>query len=209
MTVSFSDNRAWERDYLQRGRLWGGAASGLPSLSPGSLVLELGCGNGKSCISLSRQDVSVIGLDISPSAVALCRRASGKEIPLFVADARLLPFRDRSFDAVCAFHLVGHLREDGRRTVADEIVRVLRPGGKLYFRDFSVRDMRYGKGAEVEAGTFFRGDGIITHYFSESEVVTLFPELRSCALETCTWTLRVRGKDFPRAEIDAVFGKPE
>lgn len=209
MNASFGDDGVWERDYLQRGQLWGGAARGLPLLAQGSLVLELGCGNGKSCLSLSRQKISVVGLDISPSAVALCRLASEEEIPLLVADARLLPFRDRSFDAVCAFHLVGHLSEEGRTTVAGEIVRVLRPGGKLYFRDFSVLDMRYGKGTEVEAGTFLRGDGISTHYFSEVEVGTLLSGLRSCALETCTWPLRVRGRNLTRAEIDAVFVKPE
>lgn len=209
MTVSFRDDGAWERDYLRRGQLWGGAACGLPPFPPGSLVLELGCGNGKSCISLAGQDISVVGLDISPSAVVLCRRASKEEIPLLVADARILPFRDLSFDAVCAFHLVGHLEGAGRQTVAGEVVRVLKPGGKFYFRDFSVRDMRYGKGTEVEAGTFSRGDGIITHYFSGSEVGTLFSGLRSCALETCTWSLRVRGRNLPRAEIAAVFVKPE
>ncbi|WP_067051762.1 class I SAM-dependent methyltransferase [Methanofollis ethanolicus] len=207
MTASFRDPGAWERDYLQRGRIWGGAACDLPAIPPCSRVLEIGCGNGKTYTSLSGKGVSVVGLDISPSAVALCRRASGEGAPLLIADARALPFRDQIFDAVCAFHVAGHLKAAGREDVAGEIARVLKGGGKLYFRDFSERDMRCGKGTGVEAGTFLRGEGILTHYFSESEACTLFSALHPCALETCTWPLRVRGKDLPRAEVVAVFEK--
>jgi ubiquinone/menaquinone biosynthesis C-methylase UbiE len=207
MNTPYRDPGGWERDYLRRGCLWGGAACDLPAIPPGSRVLEIGCGNGKTYIPLSERGVSVVGLDISPAAVALCRRAAGEGAPLCVADARALPFGDESFDAVCAFHVAGHLKAAGRRAVAGEIVRVLKEGGRLYFRDFSDRDMRYGKGTEVEAGTFLRGEGILTHYFSESEVRTLFAALHLSALETCTWSLRVKGRDLPRAEIVAIFEK--
>jgi SAM-dependent methyltransferase len=207
MNTPYHDPTGWERDYLQRGRLWGGAACDLPAIPPGSRVLELGCGNGKTYTSLSGRDVSVVGLDLSPAAVALCRRAAGEGAPLLVADARTLPFRDGSFDAVCAFHVTGHLMAAGRGAVASEVARVLKEGGKFYFRDFSDRDMRYGKGTEVEAGTFLRGEGILTHYFSESDVCTLFSALGRRALEVCTWSLRVRGRDLPRAEVVAIFEK--
>ncbi|WP_298667451.1 class I SAM-dependent methyltransferase [uncultured Methanofollis sp.] len=205
MNTPYRDPGGWERDYLQRGRLWGGASCDLPAIPPGSRVLELGCGNGKTYIPLSERGVSVVGLDISPAAICLCQRASGEGAPLLVADARSLPFRDGSFDAVCAFHVAGHLKATGRNAIAGEIVRVLKEEGRLYFRDFSDRDMRYGKGTEVEVGTFLRGEGILTHYFSESEVRTLFSALHPHTLETCTWSLRVRGRDLPRAEVVAIF----
>jgi ubiquinone/menaquinone biosynthesis C-methylase UbiE len=207
MNNPYRDTAAWERDYLRRGRLWGGAACDLPTIPAGSRVLEIGCGNGKTYTALSGRDVSVVGLDISPAAVTLCRRTAGEGAPLLVADARTLPFRDSSFDAVCASHVVGHLMAAGRGAVAGEIARVLNEGGRLYFRDFSDRDMRYGKGTEVEAGTFLRGEEILTHYFSESEVCALFSALGRRALEVCTWSLRVRGRDLPRAEVVAIFEK--
>ena len=44
-----------------------------------------------------------------------------------VGDAHALPFRDSSFDRVFAFNVFEHLRDPAR--VAEEILRVLKPGG--------------------------------------------------------------------------------
>jgi hypothetical protein len=78
----------------------------------------------------------------------------------------------------------------------------------LYFRDFSTRDFRYGRGLETEAGTFKRKSGIATHYFSREEVLTLFHNLAVQSLVEHQWEMRVRGIGLPRAEIVAEFKKP-
>ena len=93
---------------------------------------------------------------------------------LILADARLLPFRKNSFDAVFAFHVTGHLLLQGRGALACEVARVLRVGGNLFFREFGAEDMRNGQGDEVEESTFRRGSGVLTHYFSEREAEDLF-----------------------------------
>lgn len=198
---------AWERDYRHRGALWGGAVHDLPPQVPGARVLELGCGNGKTLSGLTGEGATVVGLDIARSAVALAARTTPAH--LVVGDARRLPFQAGSFDTVCAFHLLGHLREDDRQTAAMECMQALKEGGRLYFREFSVMDMRAGKGEEFEPWTFRRGEGILTHYFTEEEVAALFPSLVPLLVTTRKWALRVRGVDHPRAEIAAVFEKPE
>ncbi|MDV2482258.1 class I SAM-dependent methyltransferase [Methanoculleus sp. Wushi-C6] len=198
----------WDDDYRRRGDLWGGAPAPLPDLPAGAAVLEVGCGNGKTLAALARLSGSVTAVDISPRAVALARRHPGTAGAGFtVGDARCLPFRDGAFDAVILVHVVGHLPGPGRRSAAAEVCRVLRPGGTAFFRDFSVEDMRAGKGAETEQQTFRRGDGIITHYFTEAEAAELFTPLAPVLVRTHRWQMRVRGRDLPRAEIEAVFRK--
>ncbi|MDD4162704.1 MAG: class I SAM-dependent methyltransferase, partial [Methanothrix sp.] len=64
-----------------------------------------------------------------------------------------------------------------------------------------------GQGEEVEPGTFQRGEGILTHYFSESEVKELFCDLRPISIGTHCWKLRIKGKDLMRSEVEAVFLK--
>uniref|UniRef100_UPI001FB42F52 class I SAM-dependent methyltransferase n=1 Tax=Methanoculleus chikugoensis TaxID=118126 RepID=UPI001FB42F52 len=111
-------------------------------------------------------------------------------------DAQHLPFRDEAFDAVFLVHVAGHLPPaQGRKAVASEAVRVLRPGGTLFFRSFSVEDMRAGKGGtETEPWTFRRGgEGIITHYFTEAETAELFAPLVAVSVRTHRWRMRVRG----------------
>jgi len=197
--------KAWDKDYASRGRLWGGAVVDLPILPSGSLVLELGCGDGKTLCALPG-DWSVVGLDVSPQALRLARRARA-DASLIQAEACCLPLRESCFDAVFAFHVAGHLLADGRRALAREVARVLASGGRLFFRDFCDQDMRSGHGEEVEPGTFQRSSGILTHYFTENEVKELFCQLQPLSIGTHCWKMRIKGKDHLRAEVQAAFFK--
>ena len=208
MSYVDSNLNAWDRDYSSRGRLWGGSVRGLPHLPEGTSVLELGCGDGKTLAVMPRS-WKAVALDISPQALRLSRRVlPGTNLTnLILADARLLPFREKSFDAVFAFHVTGHLLLQGRETLAREVARVLRVGGNLFFREFGAEDMRNGQGDEVEESTFQRGSGVLTHYFSEREAEDLFRDLMPISVGLHCWKQRVKGVDLARAEVEAVFLK--
>jgi len=55
-----------------------------------------------------------------------------------VADARRLPFPDRSFDAATAFFFLMYVPGEDRSKVLKEAYRVLRPGGTLQIWDASI-----------------------------------------------------------------------
>ncbi|MGB7545294.1 MAG: class I SAM-dependent methyltransferase, partial [Methanothrix sp.] len=135
---------AWNQDYAQRGRIWAGSAKDLPTLTKGSMVLEMGCGDGKS-LSAMPASWNVAAIDISIQGLRLSRKAR-PDVSLILADGCRLPLRSERFDAVFAFHVAGHLLLAERLALAGEAARVLRPGGRLFFRDFSVEDMRMGQG---------------------------------------------------------------
>jgi len=196
---------AWDKDYASRGRLWGGAAKDLPDLPRGLTILELGCGDGKTLSALPGGG-RIVALDISPRALQLARRLR-PDAGFILADAAILPLQEESFDVLFAFHVTGHLLAAERRALAQEAARVLAPGGSLFFRDFGAEDMRAGQGEEAEPGTFRRGGGILTHYFTEGEVMGIFCELEPVSIGTQSWTMRIKGKDLLRAEIEAVFKK--
>ena len=92
--------------------------------------------------------------------------------------------------------------------MAAEAVRVTAPGGRLHLRVFSREDLRAGAGREVEDGSRLRATGVLTHYFTEDEVASLFGSCRPLRLETVRWHLRVRGADLLRAEIEGAFEPP-
>jgi len=200
---------AWDDDYRSRGQLWGGSSASLPDIPAGSRVLEIGCGSGKTVGALVHRSCDITAIDFSEKAVEITRRimmryTAGDAV---VADARHLPFHDNAFGYVVARHVIGHLRNEGRRAIARETARVLQPGGHLLLEVFSLDDMRKGTGREVEDATFLRGGGIITHYFTGPEVEALFPALNKDSVTPRHWTMRVRGQDLLRAEIFAVFSK--
>jgi ubiquinone/menaquinone biosynthesis C-methylase UbiE len=203
-----SERAAWERGYRRSGRKYGGAPPDLPSLLPGARVLEAGCGDGKSLLAMPGRGWEIVATDFSREAI---RISSGHQILCNVgfiqADARALPFRRESFDAVFLYHLLGHIPGKGRSLVASETERILVPGGAVFLRVFSVRDFRKGSGDLVEPNTYLRGDGVLTHYFLREEIESLFPGLILTAIRDDDWSMKVRGVQLIRSEIVAHFRK--
>jgi len=187
-------NEAFQSDYKNRGPRWAGSVN-LPSLPAGSRVLETGCGNGKTLSAF--HDVSCLGIDISSEAVKL----AGHDKAL-CGDIRFLPFHDASFDYVFCWHVLGHLNEKDRFLASEEMKRVAKSGGIIFFKGFSHNDFRFGKGNLQEPGSFLRGDGIMTHYFTEKEVVELFG---TGNIREDTWEMQIRGAAYTRAELIGTF----
>ncbi len=155
----------WDDDYQRRGRLYRGEVR-LPTVPPGARVIDLGCGDGRALYALTGRCSSAVGVDSARSALALCRES--RQFPpldLVLADVGCLPFRDRSFDLVLLFHVIGHGYQVERSSIASEVVRMCAPGGQIHLRVFSKEDFRATKGDLVEDGTRLRKNGLLTHYF--------------------------------------------
>ncbi|MGA8218517.1 MAG: bifunctional demethylmenaquinone methyltransferase/2-methoxy-6-polyprenyl-1,4-benzoquinol methylase UbiE [Solirubrobacterales bacterium] len=114
---------------------WRQRAVDRANVGPGSDALDLCCGTGDLALELRMRigpDGRVVGSDFSEPMLELARRKSGdRGLPVEFgwADALDLPYGEASFDAVT----IGF----GARNLADldrglsEMVRVLRPGGRL------------------------------------------------------------------------------
>lgn len=92
------------------------------------LVVEVGCGDGRLFPLYEARGLRVIGLDISAVMLQMAEPAG---VPLVLADAHRLPFRDCSVDTVLVpFATVRYLDYGG---FFGEAYRVLRSGGVLGF----------------------------------------------------------------------------
>ncbi len=192
---------AWNREYRERGPLYGGAPFTLPDLPQGAIVLDLGCGNGKHLPAMEARGWRVVGIDSAEEAVQSCT-GPGREC--FPGDAAALPFKEQSFSAVIGIHILGHLTQTLHPVLIENAHRVLQPGGILYLTIFSRQDMRCGKGDEVEPWTYSRR-GIITHYFSEDELRSLTGPFGALDITTCSYTVRYRGSQHLREHFVCTF----
>ncbi|BBN10798.1 alkylated DNA repair protein alkB homolog 8 [Marchantia polymorpha subsp. ruderalis] len=113
---------------------WPKVAAFLDSLAPGSIIADSGCGNGKY-LGLNPK-CYFIGCDISPPLVAICSQRGHEAL---VADALHLPYRSNFYDAAISIAVLHHLSSDQRRIRAlEELVRVVRPGGKVLITVWAV-----------------------------------------------------------------------
>jgi ubiquinone/menaquinone biosynthesis C-methylase UbiE len=121
----------------------------------GRAVLEVGSGRGGGASYLARYrgPARMVGLDISDSAVALCRqrhRAHG--LSFRQGDAEALPFATGEMDVVVnveSSHCYGSLPK-----FLAEVRRVLRPGGHFLYADFRASGAVDGWLADLRAAGF-------------------------------------------------------
>lgn len=97
-------------------------------------VLEYGCGPGSYAFFLADLGASVLGIDISTTAIeqaqAAARERGAESVEFRRLNAESLELPDDSFDLVCGTGILHHLDLD---RAYSEIVRTLRPGGSAVF----------------------------------------------------------------------------
>jgi SAM-dependent methyltransferase len=98
-------------------------------LPKGGLIFDAGCGTAKWLIYLRRLGYRVVGADINDECCRIAKE-NEPELDLVKADARKLPVRDRSIDAVLSLGVVEH-DEAGPAPSLRELHRVLKPNGLL------------------------------------------------------------------------------
>ncbi len=99
---------------------------------PGERLLDVATGTGHSALSAARQGADVVGIDYVPALIEIARkRAAAEQVPaeFIEAAAENLPFPDSSFDVVVS--AIGVMFAADHQRAADEIVRVVRPGGRI------------------------------------------------------------------------------
>jgi len=103
-------------------------------LARGVRALELGCGTGLFLERVAPSGASIVGLDLSADLLgkARARLAAAPNVVLHRGNAESLPYADASFDAVYGSSVLHHLDLD--RSL-DEVLRVLRPGGRCAFTE--------------------------------------------------------------------------
>ena len=141
---SFGLHRHWKCRLIQ-----------LAEIQPGQKALDLCCGTGDVAFALERAGATVVGCDFSqPMLNVACRRRRKKSLTNFIqGDALHLPFHDESFNVITISY--------GLRNLADvrgglvEMLRVLKPAGKILILDFGKPDFAPWRAAYFAYLKFF------------------------------------------------------
>ncbi|MFN9629616.1 MAG: methyltransferase domain-containing protein [Cyanobacteriota bacterium] len=121
--------------------------SGLDQLPPGSKVLDVGCGIGGSARILAHDyGLDVLAISISEAQIARARALTPTSLAsrcrFAVMDALDMALADEHFDAVWSVEASPHMPDKQR--YVDELLRVLKPAGRLAIADWNRRDPSAG-----------------------------------------------------------------
>jgi tRNA (uracil-5-)-methyltransferase TRM9 len=160
-------------------------------------LLNIGSGHGPDFLPF-KEGFDLYGVDFSGEMIRLARRYSRKfEFPvnLQIADARYLPFADKSFDWAISVATYHHLKgREEQLKALNELRRVLKPGGEAFLTVWNRCQPRFWS-KRKEVGIPWRAEGrIIYRYYylftywefeglakkAGLQVLRSFPEARYC-----------------------------
>lgn len=112
---------------VTRTRSWPMIEQFVHTLSSGTIIYDIGCGNGRN-LNL-RQDCTFIGCD---TCIPLLKEASKKNNNCVYGDNLQLPFENNCAPAVLSIAVIHHFSTQERRLQAlRELFRILQPGGSI------------------------------------------------------------------------------
>ncbi|KAK0393128.1 hypothetical protein QR680_000069 [Steinernema hermaphroditum] len=149
-------------------------------------VLEVGCGVGNTTFPLldccNKEKTFVLSCDYSPTAVRLVRENdlyNEDHCHAFVWDitkpTNEIP--DNSLDFVLCIYVLSAVEPQKQKTAVENIVRLLKPGGTLLFKDYGRYDLtqlRFKKDRYIKENFYCRGDGTLVYFYSQDELHELF-----------------------------------
>lgn len=147
-------------------------------------ILDFGCGLGRHAVYFAKRGFNVSAFDLSREGTEHLTQWANREhllIDVKTADMLRLPYKDDSFDAVFAYHVISHTDSVGMRQILREITRVLRVGGEIYLslcskETWSFRDAGYPK---LDENTVVKTEdgpekGIPHFYVTLDDILELF-----------------------------------
>ncbi|XP_073130985.1 uncharacterized protein [Henckelia pumila] len=151
------------------------------------VILEVGCGAGNTVFPLlaAYPDTFVYACDFSPRAVDLVKRHrdfTEARVNAFVCDLTIddlcQHISPSSIDIVTMIFVLSAVSPEKMSLVVQNIKKVLKPNGRVLFRDYATGDLAQerfiGKEQKISENFYVRGDGTRAFYFSVEFLENLF-----------------------------------
>jgi len=111
--------------------MWPEVVKFLDSLPSGSLIADIGCGNGKY-LEYRTAECIMVACDTSAELLKIARERRAGCRSFSLGNMLALPYRTGLFDAVINIAVVHHISSRERRIAAvKELLRIVQPGGKV------------------------------------------------------------------------------
>jgi len=161
-----------------------------PGRSADFRILEVGCGVGNTVFPLLEaacaRDRFIYCCDFSSKAIDIVKNNSNYDVEkchAFVSDISStednFPFPESSLDIILLIFVMSALKPEKIPETIKKLGRYLKPGGRIFFRDYGRYDMaelRFKPGRCISEHFYVRGDGTQVYFFSQEELKDMFEQ---------------------------------
>jgi SAM-dependent methyltransferase len=133
-------------------------------------VLIPGIGYGRNAKPFLARGMSVTGIEISETAIALARSRLGLEIPIVHGSVTDMPFDHRQYDGIFCYGLVYLLDPRGREKLIRDCYHQLSPGGHMIFTVISKKAPMYGQGPRLGEDWYERLPNLKMYFYDAESV---------------------------------------
>lgn len=167
----------WESMFAAKQVMWGDGPTRSALLARDHFVargaheiLIPGVGYGRNAKPFVESGMSVTGIEISATAIALARSELGLDFPIHHGSVEGMPFDDREYDGVFCHGLAYLLDAAARAKFFADCFRQLRPGGSMIFTLISKSAPMYGQGPKLGADWYERAPGVPMFFYDDASV---------------------------------------
>ena len=175
-----------------RSYLWPSVKQFLDDIPSYSLIVEIGCGNGKNLL-YRKKNCFNIGMDICDSFTKMCYN---KKIEVNKSSCLYIPMQDNKADFVLSIAVIHHLSSDKRRKDAIlELIRILKVGGKMMIQVWAMKQHKKSR------NKFTKSDNLVLfqnstkslseqrfyHIFKENEFNNLIKDIKNIKIIKEKW----------------------
>ncbi len=155
----------------------------------GFKIFEVGCGVGNTVFPIVRSNKNpnlyVYGCDFSSTAIEVLKQDPNYDeakCKAFVCDITDLhkngdfPIGKGELDVIVMIFVFSAIKPEKMLATLKGLVRLLKPGGKILFRDYGLYDLaqlRFKPGQCIEENFYVRGDGTFVKFFSQGNLTIL------------------------------------
>lgn len=165
----------WETAFVEKSLMWGLEPTASALLAADDFaragvkhVLVPGIGYGRNAKPFLERGMTVTGIEISETAIALARSKLGLTIPIHHGSVSAMPFDDREYDGIFAYGLMHLLDATARAKLVRDCHRQLAVGGRMFFSLLSKEAPMYGQGPKLGEDWYERLPGLPMFFYDEA-----------------------------------------
>jgi SAM-dependent methyltransferase len=133
-------------------------------------VLIPGIGYGRNAKPFLDHGMSVTGIEISETAIALARSQLGLQIRIYHGSVANMPYDDREYDGIFCYGLIYLLDAAGREKLIRDCHHQLTPGGHMVFTVISKKAPMYGQGTRLGEDWYERLPNLPMYFYDADSV---------------------------------------